>query len=138
MFVSIPFSAREVKATEAVLERIYAAAYLGLKGDSLALTAGLHPHELRTLIELDPAAEIAARKGRADSEAAHARMLSAASLNGDAKASLAILQHVHGWTAKQSVEVTASVSAELAEVLNGTAAQLLAKIRALPSANEPG
>ena len=26
-------------------------------------------------------------------------------MNGDAKASLAILQHVHGWTAKQEISV---------------------------------
>jgi hypothetical protein len=33
-------------------------------------------------------------------------MLEKASLQGDAKASLAILQHVHGWSAKQEISIS--------------------------------
>ena len=106
MFKSLPFSPREVRATEAVLTRIYDAAKMGLKGDSLALAAGLLPLEFRSLCNLDPMAEMAAMKGKADGEMLHAGKLAEASLNGDAKASLAILQNVHGWVAKQQVEVT--------------------------------
>jgi len=54
MFTSIPLTIREIKATEAVLERIYNAAYDGLKGDSLALAAGLHPTEYNRLLQFDP------------------------------------------------------------------------------------
>ena len=36
MFKSLPLTVRTIEATEAILERIYDAAYLGLKEDSLA------------------------------------------------------------------------------------------------------
>ena len=67
MFKSIPFTPRKVEATEARLQAIYDAAALGLKGDSLALAAGMLPTEFRQLCELDPAADMAMLKGRADS-----------------------------------------------------------------------
>ena len=102
---SLPLEIREIKATEARLQQIYEAARLGLKGDSLALASGMLPVEYRRLCQLDPIAEMAAQKGKADAEMAHAGKLSEASMNGDAKASLAILQHVHGWTAKQEISV---------------------------------
>ena len=105
-FVTIPNTARAVKATESRLARIYAAARAGLKGDTLALSAGLRPSEYRALKELDEMAEMAEMQGRADGERIHAQMLNEASLAGDAKASLAILQHVHGWTAKQDIHIT--------------------------------
>ena len=94
-----------VKATERVLDAIYNAAYAGLKGDSLAVAAGLTPSQLNALCELDPAAKDHLQRGRADSELEHARMLAKASMEGDAKASLAILQHVHGWTAKTEISM---------------------------------
>ena len=51
MFKSLPLTARtELKATEAVLERLYQAASLGLKEDALALAAGLLPVEYRRLM----------------------------------------------------------------------------------------
>ena len=50
------------------------------------------------------------QRGRADSELEHATKMAEASRNGDAKASLAILQHIHGWTAKQEVMVTGGIS----------------------------
>ena len=107
-----------VKATERILDAIYAAAYSGLKGDSLAVAAGLSPQQLNALCELDPAAKEHMQRGRADSELEHATMLARASREGDAKASLAILQHIHGWTAKTeiSMNVTAiSITQALAE-----------------------
>ena len=102
---SLPLEIREIRATEARLQQIYDAARLGLKGDSLALASGMLPVEYGRLCQLDPIAEMAAQKGKADAEMAHAGKLSEASMNGDAKASLAILQHVHGWTAKQEISV---------------------------------
>jgi hypothetical protein len=101
-FLTVPNTARVIKATEARLERIYAAAKLGLKGDSLALHAGLRPDEYHTICEFDPLAKLAEQQGRADSEAAHSQKLAEASLAGDAKASLAILQHQHGWSSKDA------------------------------------
>jgi hypothetical protein len=105
MFKSLPFAPRVVKATEQRLNAIYTASNLGLKGDSLALAAGMLPTEYRQLCQFDPLAEMAAQKGKADNEMQTARRLNEASEQGDAKASLAILQHVHGWTARQEISV---------------------------------
>jgi hypothetical protein len=102
---SLPLTIREIKATEATLNRIYDAAKLGLKGDSLALAAGMLPTEYRQLCVLDPIAEMAAQKGRADSEKAISEVLHKAALEGDAKAALEILKHQHGWVAKQAISV---------------------------------
>jgi len=112
MFKSIPFTPRKVEATEARLQAIYDAAALGLKGDSLALAAGMLPTEFRQLCELDPAADMAAMKGRADSEMEASSHLREAARAGDSKAALAILQHAHGWTARQeiSVDITNKIS----------------------------
>lgn len=104
-FKSLPLTVREIKATEATLERIYEAAYLGLKGDSLALAAGMLPVEYARLKQLDQIAELAELKGRADSEREHSQHLRDAARNGDAKAALEILKHAHGWVAKQAVSI---------------------------------
>lgn len=104
-FQSLPFAPREIRATEKVLQAIYDAAKIGLKGDTLALAAGLLPTEYRRLCQLDPIAQMAEQKGRADGEAEAATQLHLAAKSGDTKASLAILTHVHGWVAKQQVQV---------------------------------
>lgn len=105
MFKSLPLTIREVRATEATLERIYEAAYLGLKNDALALAAGMLPVEYNRLKQLDQMAEMAELKGRADSERENSQHLLNAARGGDAKAALAILQHTHGWVAKQAISV---------------------------------
>ena len=106
MFHSLPLTTREVKATEARLQAIYEAAALGLKGDALALASGMLPVEYRQLCQLDPMAELAMQKGRADGEIEASAQLRESARNGDAKSALAILQHVHGWTAKQEIAVS--------------------------------
>ena len=105
MFESLPFAPRKVEATEARLNRIYEAAKLGLKGDSLALASGMLPSEYRQLVQLDPIAEMAALKGKADAEMEMSQCLHKAAREGDSKAALAILQNVHGWVAKQSISI---------------------------------
>jgi hypothetical protein len=50
-------------------------------------------------------AGLAEMKGRADSEREAAAQLREAARNGDAKAALSILQHTHGWVAKQAISV---------------------------------
>lgn len=104
--ISIPFTPREVQATEWRLQQIYDAAALGLKGDKLALAAGMLPSEYRQLCQLDPVAEMAALKGAADGEMEAATQLREAARNGDSKAALSILQHAHGWTAKQEISMS--------------------------------
>lgn len=105
-FYSLPFNPDRVEATEARLEAIYDAARCGLKGDSLALAAGLTPAQYRKLHEFDPLVEVAEMKGRADGEMTAARTLYNAAAAGDSKAALDILKHQHGWKAAQSVEIT--------------------------------
>ena len=50
MFHSLPYEPRKLEATEARLEAIYNAARMGLKGDTLALAAGMLPQEYRQLV----------------------------------------------------------------------------------------
>lgn len=104
-FRSLPLTTRELRASEALLERIYQAAFYGLKGESLALAAGLLPVELRRLQEHDDLANLAEQKGRADSELEASQHLVNAARGGDAKAALEILKHCHGWVAKQAMTV---------------------------------
>jgi hypothetical protein len=104
-FRSIPFEPRELKASPEMLEKIYAAAKLGLRGDALAFAADLLPIEYRRLTQLDAAAATAEAKGRADSEVEAATVLRGAALEGDSKAALALLTHLHGWVAKTQVQV---------------------------------
>jgi len=105
-FYSLPFTPERVEATEARLEAIYEAAKYGLKGDSLALRAGLTPAQYRRLQEFDPLVEMAELKGRADGEWTAAKTLHDAAEAGDAKAALDILKHQHGWKAAQSLEIS--------------------------------
>jgi len=104
-FYSLPFTPERVEATEARLEAIYEAARYGLKGDSLAMKAGLTPAQYRRLQEFDPLVDIAEMKGRADGEFNAAKTLYDAAADGDAKAALDILKHQHGWVAKQQIDV---------------------------------
>jgi hypothetical protein len=132
MFQNLLYEPRQLKATEARLQAIYNAAYLGLKGDSLAIAAGMLPSEYRQLCQFDPIAEMAELKGRADSEAANSKALHDAAQAGDAKAALAVLQHAHGWTARQEISVdvfqkisiTQALADANARVIDGTTANL--------------
>lgn len=105
-FYSLPFAPERVEATEARLEAIYEAAKYGLKGDSLAMRAGLTPAQYRRLQEFDPLVEMAELKGRADGEWTAAKTLHDAAAEGDTKAALDILKHTHGWKAAQSLEIS--------------------------------
>lgn len=105
MFKSLPLTIRKIEATEARLNRIYDAAKLGLKGDTLALASGMRPEEFRQLCELDPLAMMAVKKGKADGELEMSQVLHQAAREGDAKMALEILKHQHDWVAKQQVQV---------------------------------
>lgn len=104
-FYSYVYEPRKLEATEARLQRIYDAAKLGLKGDTLALAAGMRPTEYRQLTMLDPIAEYAEQKGKADGEMELSAILHKAAADGDAKAALEILKHQHGWVAKQQLSI---------------------------------
>ena len=93
-------------ATEQRLTAVYEAARKGLKGDTLALAAGMKPSDFRRLQQMDPLVELAAEKGMADGEAALAEVLYSAATEGkDPKVALDLLKHTRGWVAKQHVEV---------------------------------
>jgi len=102
---TLPHEPRKLQATEARLDAIYWAARNGLKGDTLALAAGMRPSEYRQLCEFDPLTEMAEQKGRADGEMEISGILHDAARAGDAKAALEILKHAHGWTAKTAVDI---------------------------------
>jgi hypothetical protein len=153
MFRDLPVTARELKATPDALERIYENAKLGLRGDALALAAGMLPVELARLKLMDPIAELAEMKGRADSEMTMSRTLYEAAANGDSKAALEFLRHRHSWVATQRVEVegSAQISITVAleeaqkrveritaeDVVDISAQPKVAIERSLPLAREP-
>lgn len=117
-FFSVPLEERPaLKATEQRLEQIYAAAKKGLKGDALALAAGLMPLEFNRLKQLDPLVDMAVLKGRADGEQEMADVLISAAQQGDAKAALDVLKHVHGWTAAQQVNVSVQGQISITDAL---------------------
>lgn len=105
MFHSFPYEPRKLEATEARLEAIMKAARLGLKGDRLAIAAGMMPSEYRQLAQFDPIVEFAELKARTESEMQMSEVLHAAALEGDIKAATTILQNQHDWVAKQQINV---------------------------------
>lgn len=104
-FYSLPFTPERTQATESRLESIYEAAKYGLKGDSLAMAAGMTPRQFRVLAESDPLVEMAEAKGRSEGEYTAGKTMYEAARDGDAKAALEILKHQHGWVAKQQIDV---------------------------------
>jgi hypothetical protein len=117
-FYSLPLEVRPaLKATEQRLERIYEAARKGLKNDALALASGLMPVEFNRLKQMDPLVELAVVKGKADAEAEMADVLISAARQGDAKAALDVLKHVHGWTAAQQLNVNVQTQISIKDAL---------------------
>ena len=105
MFISFPYTPRKLEATESRLEAIMKAARLGLKGDRLAIAAGMMPTEYRQLVQFDPIVEFAELKARTESEMAMSQVLHTAAEQGDVKAATTILQNQHDWVAKQQIDV---------------------------------
>jgi hypothetical protein len=133
MFHSLPFEPRKIVATEARLNKIYEAAKLGLKGDALALASGMLPTEYRQLVQLDPIAEMAALKGKADAELEMSQCLHTAARQGDAKAALAILQNVHGWVAKQAITIDVDQRISVTQALRDAESRVIDVIAHEPS-----
>ena len=133
MFETLPYEPRQLRATEDRLQRIYRAAKRGLKGDNLALAAGMLPTEYATLKQFDEIAEYAELKGRAEGEMEMSEMLHKAALEGDAKAALAILQNVHGWVAKQAISVDVNQSISITAALQEAERRVVEVIENNPS-----
>lgn len=121
----LPLTIRDISATEARLEALYAAAHRGLKGDSLALAAGMLPAEYRRLASADPLVDLAVAKGRADAEIALSNVLHDAAFAGDAKAALEILKHQHGWVAKTHVQVDVAQQISITDALAQAQARVI-------------
>ena len=140
-FQSFPYEVRKLEATEARLERIYRASKLGLKGDSLALAAGMLPTEYRQLTQLDPIAEMAELKGKADGEMEMANVLRDAALAGDAKSALEVLKHQHNWTAAQSIKVEIDQKISITQALKEAETRVIEGViinKTLERANDQG
>lgn len=117
-FFSLPQAERvTIKATERRLEQVYAAAKKGLKGDSLAVAAGMLPIEFNRLKQVDPLVEMAILKGKSDGEQEMSDVLIKAANEGDAKAALDVLKHVHGWQAAQQLNVSVQGQISITDAL---------------------
>ena len=101
---SLDYRPREVRANEEVLTKLYEAAALGLRNESMAYHAGLTITEFRQLQQLDARVEEAVVAGKADAERELAMVMRKAALDGDAKTALEILKHKHNWVASQVVK----------------------------------
>ena len=132
---TLPHDTRKLQATEARLDAIYQAARKGLKGDTLALAAGMQPAEYRQLCQFDPLTEMAELKGRADGEMEISGLLHDAARGGDAKAALAILQHTHGWTAKQEITIDVYQKISITQALQDAQSRLIDHDPAEPMSN---
>ena len=132
---TLPHEPRKLQATEARLDAIYQAARRGLKGDTLALAAGMQPAEYRQLCQFDQWAEMAELKGRADGEMEISGLLHDAARGGDAKAALAILQHTHGWTAKQEITIDVYQKISITQALQDAQSRLIDHDPAEPMSN---
>ena len=105
LYRNLPVVARELRADEDLLDRLYEAGKRGLDGDALALACGMLPVELRRLMQMDAMADLAIQKGRADAEMELVGVVQSAALGGDAKMALEVLKHKHDWTSRQEVSV---------------------------------
>ena len=117
MFLDFAFSTRQIKASEYVLDALYKKAYLGLKGDKLALAAQLRPEEFRQLRAHDANVDLVILKAQADAEARCATMLMTAAEEGDTAAALEILKHSHGWTARQEINMNITQDISITQAL---------------------
>lgn len=105
VYRSLPVVPRELKADGELLDALYEAGRRGLEGDALALAAGMLPIELRRLCQMDPLADLAVMKGRADAEMEMSGVVMDAARGGDSKMALEVLRHKFDWSARQEVSV---------------------------------
>ena len=134
---SFPLTAREIKATEALLTRIYNAAKRSLRGEKLAAACDLQPGEYQQLRAMDPLVEMAELKGRADAEMELSSVIYAAAVAGDTKAAEMILKHQHDWVAKQQVQVNVAQQISITAALAQAESRVLETIEEVTDARAP-
>ena len=98
MFYTVPIAERKrVHVPEQIVERIYDAAYAGLRGEKLAYASGFTPEEFAFLTAANKLVALAIKQGAADNERDVAAALMENALNGDTKAAVVVLTHRHDW-----------------------------------------
>lgn len=98
MFYTVhPEPRRRIDVPEVIIEKIYDAAYKGLRGEKLAYACGFTPEDFTWLLAANDKCAQAVQVGYADSERDVAAALLENALSGDTKAATAVLTHRHGW-----------------------------------------
>jgi hypothetical protein len=82
------------------------------------------PVELARLKIMDPIADVAEMKGRADSEMEMSRVVFDAAQAGDSKAALEFLRHRHDWVAKTNVQVDVNTQISVVAALEAANGRL--------------
>ena len=114
-----------LKATQNVLDAVYEAAHAGLRGDTLALAAGLLPAEYRELSVRDDLVDLAIAKGRADSEMEAASIINKAVKAGDTGMALEKRKHKHEWAATSRMDVSVSQEVSILAALEAAELRVL-------------
>lgn len=117
MFVPFPMDDRRINATEAVLERIYNAARIGLTDDALAYGARLRPEELRALRLADQIVEDTILRARVEGEIEASDTLWRAAKTGDTSAAMNLLKHKFDWVTKQQIDVNVDQRISITQAL---------------------
>ena len=123
---------RDVRASEALLDRIRHAAAVGVKPRNMAWAVGLTPEEFNTLFSMDPrvAASIQAGIGQAEFELADA-VYQAAKL-GDVKAAQWMLERTQAWQSRLEAAQTEVAEAQAGKIdLKKLSLDELQQLRAL-------
>jgi hypothetical protein len=91
------------------------------------------PTEYRQLVLFDPIAEYAEMKGRAEGEREMSEVLHLAAKEGDAKAALAVLQHQHGWVAKQQLSIDVEQRISITAALESAQSRVIEALESQPA-----
>jgi hypothetical protein len=104
-FYTVPTPPRlRVDVPQVVIDRIYDAAYKGVKGDRLAHACGFTPEELQFLKGANEFVMRAILKGIADNEMDMGEVLINNARSGDTKAAITMLTHRHDWMPARPVD----------------------------------
>ena len=114
MLFTLDYTPKPMRATEKIIDAVYAGARLGLKSDeAIAYNAGMTPQQYRLLKQMDERVEHAALAGKAEGDMEMAGTLFKAAQGGDAKSALEMLKHAHGWVATTAVKHEGDLSITL-------------------------
>lgn len=105
LFYSVPHLPRPtIVLTEKLITQIYDAAYKGLRGEDLAYSLGLTPEQFHLLLTASDMAALTVRYAQAANKLNIGHILNKKAEEGDVKAALAIMTHLHGWMPAKPAE----------------------------------